>query len=201
MKSGFVQGIEQVGGFGGKSDILAENAVYAGNPGFYRTSLEHFEAATPQSVIAAARRWLGAGAYHLEVHPFPELTTTGQGVDRSAVPETTTFPDVTFTAFERGNLKNGLEVIVATRDAVPAVNISMQFDAGYAADQFAEPGTSSLAMAMLDEGTRKRSSLQISDELDRLGASIGTGSGIDSSRVMLNALTENLDASLAIYAM
>ncbi len=200
MKSGFVQGIEQVGGFGGKSDILAENAVYAGNPGFYRTSLERFEAATPQTVIAAARRWLGASAYHLEVHPFPELTTTGQGVDRSAVPETTTFPDVTFTAFERGNLTNGLEVIVATRDAVPAVNISMQLDAGYAADQFAEPGTSSLAMAMLDEGTRKRSSLQISDELDRLGASIGTGSGIDSSRVMLNALTENLDASLAIYA-
>jgi zinc protease len=200
MKSGFVRGIEQVGGFGGKSDILAENAVYAGDPGFYRTSLERFEAATPQTVIGAARRWLGAGAYHLEVHPFPELTASGAGVDRSAVPETTTFPDVSFTPFERDNLKNGLEVIVATRDAVPAVNISMQLDAGFAADQFAEPGTSSLAMAMLDEGTRKRTSLQISDELDRLGAAIGTGSGIDSSRVTLSALTENLDASLAIYA-
>jgi zinc protease len=91
-------------------------------------------------------------------------------------------------------------VIVATRDAIPAVNISMRFDAGFASDQFGEPGTSSLAMAVLDEGTRKRTSLQISDELDRLGASIGTGSGIDSSGVMLNTLKENLDASLAIYA-
>lgn len=200
MKSGFVRGIEQVGGFGGKSDILAENAVFAGDPGFYKTSLERFEAATPETVLGAARRWLKAGSYNLEVHPFPALQATGAGVDRSAVPETTTFPSVSFTSFERSNLKNGLEVIVATRDTIPAVNISMLFDAGYAADQFALPGTSTMTMAMLDEGTRKRDALQISDELDRLGASIGTGSGIDSSRVTLSALTENLDASLALYA-
>jgi zinc protease len=200
MKSGFVRGIEQVGGFGGKSDILAENAVFAGDPAFYKTSLERFEAATPETVLAAARRWLSAGTYNLEVHPFPNLRATGEGADRSAVPETTTFPTVSFTSFERSNLKNGLEVIVATRDTIPAVNIRMQFDAGYAADQFALPGTSTLTMAMLDEGTRKRNALQISDELDRLGASIGTGSGIDSSRVTLSALTENLDASLALYA-
>jgi zinc protease len=200
MKSGFVRGIEQVGGFGGKSDILAENAVLAGDPGFYRTSLERFEAATPDSVLAAARRWLVAGAYHLEVHPFPELKADATGVDRSAVPETKSFPQVKFTAFERSQLKNGMQVIVATRDTIPAVNISMQFNAGYAADQFGEPGTSSLAMAMLDEGTRKRTSLQISDQLDRLGASIGAGSRIDSSSVSLSALTENLDASLELYA-
>ncbi|MEQ9561157.1 MAG: insulinase family protein, partial [Woeseiaceae bacterium] len=200
MKSGFIRGIEQVGGFGGKSDILAENAVFAGDPEFYKTSLERFEAATPETVLAAARRWLSASTYNLEVHPFPDLRATGEGVDRSSVPETTSFPTVSFTSFERSNLKNGLEVIVATRDTIPAVNIMMQFDAGYAADQFALPGTSTLTMAMLDEGTRKRDALQISDELDRLGASIGTGSGIDSSRVTLSALTENLDASLALYA-
>jgi zinc protease len=200
LKSGFIQGIEQVGGFGGKSDILAENAVFAGDPGFYKTSLDRFEAATPASVLAAARRWLKAGAYHLEVHPFPDLSAAATGADRSAVPETTRFPDVKFTPFERGKLKNGLEIIVATRNAIPAVNISVQFDAGFAADQFAEPGTSSMAMAMLDEGTRRRSALQISDELDRLGASIGAGSGIDSSTVRLNTLKENLDASLDLFA-
>jgi zinc protease len=195
-----VRGIEQVGGFGGNSDILAENAVFAGDPGFYKTSLQRLEAATTVTVLGAARRWLSAGAYNLEVHPFPEMNASGEGVDRSSVPETTTFPTVGFTSFERASLKNGLEVIVATRDSVPAVNISMQFDSGFAADQFALPGTSSMAIAMLDEGTRKRNALQISDELDRLGASIATGSGIDSSRVTLSALTENLDASLALYA-
>ena len=32
IRSGFIRGIEQVGGFGGKSNILAENAVYGGRP-------------------------------------------------------------------------------------------------------------------------------------------------------------------------
>ncbi|MCH7854519.1 MAG: insulinase family protein, partial [Proteobacteria bacterium] len=200
LKSGMVRGLEQVGGFGGKSDILAQNAVYAGDPGFYKVSLERMENATPEAVRDAARRWLGAGAYHLEVHPFPELTANAEGADRSAVPETTTFPEVSFTDFERSNLSNGLELIVAQRTAVPIVRFNLSFDAGFASDQFGEPGTSSLAMAMLDEGTKKRNALEISDEAARLGALIGAGSGIDTSTVTLNALTENLDESLALYA-
>lgn len=200
LTSGVVRGLEQVGGFGGKSDILARNAVYAGNPGFYKTSLERLEKATPDKVREAAKRWLGAGAYHLEVRPFPELTAAGEGADRSQLPETTTFPEVSFTDFERDFLSNGMELIVAERNAVPVVNFSLRFDAGFASDQFGEPGTSSLAMSMLDEGTKKRSALEISDEAAKLGARIGAGSGIDSSVVSLNALKANLDESLDLYS-
>ena len=200
LRSGFVGGIEKVGGFGGKSDILAQNAIYAGDPAFYKTSLDRFENATPAQILGAARRWLAAGAYHLEVHPYPQLSASSQGADRSAVPETTSFPEVKFEHFERDNLSNGLELIVATRSTVPIVNISMSFDAGFASDQLAELGTSSLAMSMLDEGTKKRDALEISDELARLGASFGAGSGIDSSAVTLRALKENLEASLVLYA-
>jgi zinc protease len=200
FKSGFVRGVERIGGFGGKSDVLARNAVYAGDPGFYKTSLERSDAATPETIKAAANRWLRAGSYQLDVQPYPELSAATEGADRSSVPDTTTYPEVKFTEFERGNLKNGVELIVANRAAVPVVNLSMRIDAGYASDQFGEPGTSSLAMAMLDEGTKSRTALEISDELARLGASLGAGSGIDSSTVFLSALKENLDASLALYA-
>ena len=34
--SGRVQGLEQVGGFGGKAVALAEGALYADDPDFYR---------------------------------------------------------------------------------------------------------------------------------------------------------------------
>ena len=169
-RSGFVRGVERVGGFGGKSDILAQNAVYAGDPGFYKTSQERFENATADTIEAAAGRWLQSGAYHLEVHPFPQLSASTVSADRTTVPATETFPEVSFASFERGVLSNGLELIVANRSTVPVVNLSMSFDAGYASDQFAEPGTSSLAMTMLDEGTKKRKALEISDELARLGA-------------------------------
>jgi len=200
LRSGFVGGIERVGGFGGKSDILAQNAIYAGDPAFYKTSLDRFENATPEQILAAARRWLTAGAYYLEVHPYPQMTASTEGADRSAVPETTSFPQVEFEKFERDSLSNGMELIVATRRAIPIVNVNMSFDAGFASDQFAELGTSSLAMSMLDEGTRKRDALEISDELARLGASFGASSGIDASAVSLRALTENLDKSLEIFA-
>ena len=45
-RASFIRGIEQVGGFGGKSDILAQNAVYGGSPDFYKTSLSRVEKRT-----------------------------------------------------------------------------------------------------------------------------------------------------------
>ncbi len=200
IKASVIRGAERVGGFGGKSDILAENAVFAGDPSFYKKSLSRTLAATPEEITAAANRWLTVGSYTLEVVPFPELAAAATGADRSKIPDTTDFPKVTFDKFERSNLSNGMALIVATRSTIPAVNFSLQLDAGFAADQFGEPGTSSLAMAMLDEGTKKRNALEISDELASLGASIGAGSGLDSSTVGLSALKEYLDASLEIYA-
>jgi zinc protease len=157
-------------------------------------------AATPEDVRAAANRWLTAGSYTLVVEPFPELEAASSGADRSKLPETTEFPKASFASFERSNLKNGMELIVANRSTVPMINFSLQFDAGFAADQFSELGTASLAMEMLDEGTKRRDALEISDELAELGAYIGASAGLDSSSVSLNALTENLDASLDIYA-
>ena len=200
LKSGFVRGVERIGGFGGKSDVLARNAIYAGDPGFYKTVLDRFEAATPKTIKAAANRWLSAGSYQLDVSPFPELHTTTEGADRSALPKTDSFPTVKFTKFERGNLNNGLELIVANRTAIPIVNMSMRLNAGFASDQFGEPGTSSLTMTMLDEGTNSRTALEISDELARLGSYLGASSDIDTSSVFLSTLKENLDDSLELYA-
>jgi len=199
-RSAYIRGLESIGGFGGKSDVLAANAVYEGDPGAYRKTLARLEAATTEDVEAAARRWLSAGAYHLEVHPFPQVAASDEGADRSSVPDTSNFPEVKFAEFERDFLSNGMELIVANRSAVPVVNVRMSVDAGYASDQFGELGTSSLAMTMLDEGTKSRSALEISDELARLGARFSAGSGIDSSAVGISALKENLDASLDIYA-
>jgi zinc protease len=73
-------------------------------------------------------------------------------------------------------------------------------DAGYAADQFAAPGVASMTMSMIDEGTKTRSALQISDDLDLIGANLTTGAGMDSCSLRLSALTTKLDESLEILA-
>ncbi|NOX38234.1 MAG: insulinase family protein [Calditrichaeota bacterium] len=198
--SNFIKGIERIGGFGGKSDILAQNEVYAGDPAFYKVTLQRVKSATPRDLHQTARKWLSDGVFILEVHPFPEYTTVETSIDRSRMPEPGTPPPPKFPEFKRATLSNGLKVIVVHRPTVPVVQFNLIVDAGYAADQFALPGTAKLAMNMLDEGTKKRTALEISEELALLGASLYTSSSLDVSSVYLSALKDKLDPSLEIYA-
>jgi predicted Zn-dependent peptidase len=67
--SGRIQGLEQVGGFGGKAVALAEGTLYANDPAFYRKQLERMASLTPARIQAAARRWLSRPVFALRVVP------------------------------------------------------------------------------------------------------------------------------------
>jgi zinc protease len=199
-RAAFIRGIERIGGFGGKSDVLAQSQVFGGRPDAYRESFARIAAATPAQLLAASKRWLSDGSFTLEVRPFPEYQTASAGADRTKVPDIGPPPDATFPALQRATLSNGLKIVLATRPSIPQVRFDLILDAGYAADQSAVPGAANLTLAMLDEGTSSRSSLQISEELLRLGANYGIFSRLDYSSVSLEALKENLDPSLALFA-
>jgi zinc protease len=196
----FIRGSERIGGFGGKSDILARSQVFGGSPDAYRVSLENIATATPAALKETAQKWLADGVYSLEIRPYPELAAGKSSVDRSKMPEPGPAPEVRFPDFQRFTLENGLKVVLAERRAVPLVRLNLLLDAGFATDQSGIPGTAELAMAMLDEGTARRTALQISEELAMLGANLGTGSDLDTSSVVLSTLKEKLDAALDIYA-
>jgi len=68
----FVRGVERIGGFGGKSDILATSVTYAGAPHAYKGRLARLEQATSFDLRDAAREWLSDGVYTLEVLPFSD---------------------------------------------------------------------------------------------------------------------------------
>jgi zinc protease len=199
-RAGFIRGVERIGGFGGKSDVLAKGEVFAGRPDFYKGQLQRTAAATAAQLRSASARWLSDGVYTLEVQPFPDYTAAASGVDRSKLPEPGTPPRAEFPALERATLSNGLKVVLAERRSIPQVRLDLLLDAGSASDQFAQPGTASLAMSMLDEGTATLTALQISDRLAQLGATLGTASRLDVSSVSLEALRERLDPALALYA-
>lgn len=196
----FVRGIERIGGFGGKSDILARSQVYGGSPDAYQTTLKHMDEATVSGVKETSVRWLSDGVYILEVTPYPQLAAGKSDVDRKTQPSVGAPPEVNFPAVQRATLPNGLKVLLAERHSVPIIDFTLMLDAGSAADQFAVPGTASLAMNMIDEGTAKRTSLEISDQLDSLGAELQAGSNLDTSFVGLSTLKDKLDAALDIYA-
>ena len=196
----FIRGIERIGGFGGKSDRLAQSQVFRGKPDAYKESLKRVQDATAEDLKAAANRWLADGVYALEVHPFPQFKTASTGADRSKAPATGTPPDLKLPKLQRTTLSNGLKVILAERHEVPLVNFWMTTDAGYAADQFATPGTASMTSSLLDGGTSTRTALQISDQLAMLGAELRAYSNLDLSIVQLSSLRAKLDPSLELFA-
>src|SRR5690606_5600385 len=69
VRAGFIRGIERIGGFGGKADVLAECAVYAGDPGCFRAELATLAGATAQDLRQAGARWLGEGSHTIVVEP------------------------------------------------------------------------------------------------------------------------------------
>jgi len=133
--------------------------------------------------------------------PKQDFHVVKSDVDRSkGVPDVAIFPDLAFPTLEHGKLKNGIPVVLAQRHTIPVVQLQMQFDAGYAADQGRKLGTSSFTMSMLDEGTKTLDSVEIARRAQRLGAILGSSAALDSSTVSLNALGSEIEPSLALYA-
>jgi zinc protease len=196
----FIRGVERIGGFGGKSDRLAESEVFLGSPDGYKTSLKLAREATAEDLKAAATRWLSDGVYILQVQPFPDYKAASAGSDRSKAPVPGTPPELKLPKLQRAKLSNGLNLILAERHEVPLVNLWMVSDAGYAADQSASPGTASMTMALLTGGTKTRNALEISDQLALLGAQLQANSNLDLSTVKLSALKSKLDSSLELFA-
>ncbi|HVK51623.1 MAG TPA: pitrilysin family protein [Pseudoxanthomonas sp.] len=226
-RANFVRGIERIGGFGGKSDVLASCAVYQGKPNCYQDELKVINAATPASVQAAARKWLGVGSHTLVVEPSdkpmsslpenvvaapasqpatipaadPKYKTVKTDVDRSqGVPKTTSFPALKFPALHRATLSNGMQVVLAERHETPVVQLSVEFPGGYSADLGKKLGTASFTMQMLDEGAGDYSALQFAARKEALGAELTTGANLDLSSVGLSALSDKLPDSLDLLA-
>ena len=198
--AGYVRGLERIGGFGGKSDLLAESQVYHGDPAAWRTSYQRVLDATPGALTTAGRRWLADGSYSLEVLPFPDYAAAATGADRSQMPAPGAAPMAAFPAYERVTLSNGLKVILAPRTGVPTVSMSLIVDAGAAVDPSGKGGLAQLAPAVMTNGTDKLDALEISDRLQILGATLGAGSGVDSTTVSMTAIESRLQPSLDLYA-
>ena len=196
----YVRIVERIGGFGGKSDLLAKCQTYKGNPDCYKDYLKWIKAATPASVKKAANDWLSDGDYVLEVQPYPADFKTDAKLDRSKEPAPGSPMSLKLPALQKAKLSNGLNIVLAERHSAPVVNFTLMVDSGYSADPSAAPGTASFSQRMLEEGTPTRDSLKIGEELESLSANFNAGANLDWSLVSLNTLKSTMDKSLDIYA-
>jgi len=101
------------------------------------------------------------------------------------------------------DLSNGVHLIVLEDHRTPQINFQMIIDgAGGYYDPAAMPGLSGFTASLMREGTATKTSEQLSEQLDRLAASVTVGAGLSSpfSTVNGNGLTNNLDTVLALMA-
>lgn len=196
----YVRIAERIGGFGGKSDVLARCQTYRGNPDCYKDYLKWVKAATPATLKKAANDWLSDGDYVLEVQPYPTDYKTEAKIDRSKEPAEGSPMSLDLPALQKTKLSNGLQVFLAERHTAPVVNFTLMVDSGYSADPTDAPGTASFSQRMLEEGTPTRDSLKIGEELESLSANFNASTNLDWSLVSLNTLKSTMDRSLDIYA-
>lgn len=197
--SGVVKGMERIGGFGGKSDILAEAETFGGDAAHYIKNHQYVKDATVSDLQKAGQQWLADGEYVLDIVPYGEYATTPSNLSRAEAPALGQSVIPKFPEVKQFSLSNGLKVAFVERKAVPVVNMSLMINAGYAADM-GEYGLATMVGTMLTEGTKTRTSLQLSDQMADLGASIYCNSDLDNTYLGLSALKNNIDASLALYA-
>jgi predicted Zn-dependent peptidase len=213
-----IRGLEQVGGFSGKAQTLAEGEVLADDPAFYSKEFETLARLTPAEVKAALGKWMTRPAMTVVLEPgardasYEEASSVkaeGENAsERDRASETITvstarpapaidsIAELDFPTIERATLKNGMKVSYARRTAVPATYVTMSFNAGGAADPAGKEGLQGLTLALFDEGTAKLSAQKIAEAGERLGASVSAGGSDDRSTFTLSALTANLAPSL-----
>jgi predicted Zn-dependent peptidase len=207
--AGQIRALEKTGEDGGQASTLASGELYAGDPDFYKKTLNAYAALTPAKVQAAMKQWLGRPVLTVMLEPGerppyeeskPVKQTSTADIKVASVKRT--LPGVgqperlDFPTIERATLSNGLKVTYAQRRAAPLTHVVLSFDAGAAADDPAARGLQNMTMAMLDEGTATRSAQQIAEDKERLGANLTSAGGGDRSTVALSALTANLAPSL-----
>jgi zinc protease len=206
--------IEQVGGFNGKTVALANGTVLAGDPGFFRRNLLEYGTVTPEDVRTAAHRWLSRPVHAMRIDPgareaYQEASATSRPAPdnspptaqpRDPMPPVGQIADLDFPNVERAQLSNGIEVVYAQRSAIPVTLMSMDFDAGVAADPQGGFGTQRLMLAAMTAGADGRDAMQIAEEQERLGANITAFGSLDRSTVQLTTLSANLGRSLDLFA-
>jgi zinc protease len=198
--AGFVRGAERIGGFGGKSDILAESQVFRGSPDAYKITLERWKTATPAQLKTAATTWLTDGDFTLDLTPYGYQEAALPEGKREPAPPVGVIAAPAFDKYETATLSNGMKVMLVRRTAVPVVDVQMIFPGGFANLPATDRSVPGLTMSMLDEGAGKRDALTISRQQSELGATLSTGGGSLFSSVGLSSLKANLDPSLDLMA-
>ncbi len=121
-----------------------------------------------------------------------------QSLDRTKPPQLPAPQKLNLPAIEHFTLSNGLKVVLMEKHQVPLMQLDLIIKMGSVNDPADKVGLANLTMDMLDEGAAGKTSLQLADEIDFLGARISTSAGIHTSGIYLHSPLSKFDDALKI---
>jgi zinc protease len=86
-------------------------------------------------------------------------------------------------------LANGLRLVMVEDKRLPLISFRLAIRSGDANDPSELPGLSDMLSSLLTEGTATRTSRQLAEEIERLGATLSVGSGADFTTVAASTIS------------
>ncbi|MDQ3712789.1 MAG: insulinase family protein, partial [Acidobacteriota bacterium] len=215
IESGTIFGLQTVLS---KAEALNRNATFFGKPDMFQQQLDEYRRVTPADIQRVANTYLTANRLVMSYVPRKGGAAPGRNAaankptsvsdkdkkkvepDASKLPKPGANPKFNLPPIEKMKLSNGLDVWVVRQGELPIVSMNLVLKSGGTFEPADKSGVSSMTAALLDDGTKTRSALDIANGLQSIGASMGSGSSWDSASVSMSSTTKNLDQALDIYA-
>ena len=128
------------------------------------------------------------------------MPTHASSPDRTSPPQLPPAPPIRLPRPQNQRLPNGLELSVVEIHKAPVVDVTVIVRAGACRDPEDLPGLATFTAGMLDEGAGKRTSLEISDEIDFLGAGLSANAGLEVAQINLHVTRRGLEQALDVLA-
>ena len=197
----FVTGLERIGGFGGKADLLAQYNTYLGDPGYFEKDFARYRSVTPASIRDTVAKWLDTrNRLLVRFHPETSKRASAEPIDRAQIPALGSDRPFKTPDVKMAKLQNGMDLYVIERPELPKVAVGLATRAGTIADPAGKEGVAHLTIATIDMGTKTRSALQIEDDLGDLGTSLGGFASREYASLGFEVLKRNLAAAMNIFA-
>ncbi len=103
-------------------------------------------------------------------------------------------------ALHRGELPNGVRVLVLQDHRLPRVALGITLRRGSASEALEQAGLALFTAELMERGAGARNALELAEAVDRIGASLSVSSGWDSTTVGVSGLSRDLSELFAILA-
>jgi len=156
-----------------------------------------------RTLLTIAAVAAGAAALHAQAGQMQQPPPSQAVVLKGKAPVSDDVLRVKLPRPAEADLENGLHLIVLEDRRVPRVSFTLLMPgAGGYYDPADNPGLGSTTAAMMREGTKTRTSAQISEQLETIAASLNVSAGISSSEASVggSSLTEHVDTLFDMFA-